>query len=109
MSLTNIPNDLRGIIGQYIHETPDDWEAFKSIFDQNGEITQVKRDDVLTRPVWIEMRISNLNACSVVKIHTSLEDAELAQQLAHDNHNDILLTGTYKTVFIQKQMKDLIN
>ena len=110
MSFIEFPKDIKQLLSGYISETPEDWTAFKDLIDKDGSLTAMKREEVLNRPVWIEIKLHNsFDYIKIYKIHFTKESMEVAQEDARSEiMRAVVLTGSYKTVFIQKQIKDLL-
>ena len=103
MSVPILPIEIRYVISKYIPQTPEDWNSFKEIFDENGKLTTLKRDEILNVPIWIEITFSVItNSIVMYDIHTT------KPCIIRYRGEWRPMIRCYKTVYIEKKIKDVL-
>lgn len=108
-----LPKDICQYMSKYIEETPEAWEAFKVSFRHSNQAIMVKKREVLSTPVWVELHVGD-DWVRVAKFHdTRPEFTDEYLDSAGYRGGYICSWGSgggpFKVCVVEKTMGDLIN
>jgi len=110
--LLELPKDECQVLSKFIEEDPAAWGIFKLSFKNSNQAILAKKNEVLSRPVWIELHVGS-DYVRINRYH--LEKPALREGCKNSAGNCAhRLAGLgggdcFKICLIEKRMRDLIN